>query len=288
MLLITGANGQLGRLIVEEVLRREPDQPFAVSVREPERATDLTARGVEVRRGDYDEPSSLTGAFHGVNRLLLMPTPEPDEAKKVNQHRVAIEAAIAAGVSHIVYPGAHAANRFDNPLFAAHLQTEKLIQESGAAWTMLRNAIYADVIAREVQGAITAGELAAPAGTAAIAPVLRRDLAAATAAVLVGEGHEGHIYELTGPDTLDWHDLAALASEKAGQSIAYRAISDDEATGRLKAAGLLEPVVEVLLGFYVAYRAGWCGTPSPDLANLAGRATPSLDAVRAVIEGTAR
>ncbi|MCQ3976991.1 MAG: SDR family NAD(P)-dependent oxidoreductase [Anaerolineae bacterium] len=288
MLLITGANGQLGRLIVEEVLRRAPGQPLAVSVREPDRATDLAARGVEVRRGDYDEPPSLTGAFHGVNRLLLMPTPEPDPVIRVNRLRAAIEAAVAVGVSHIVYPSAHAIDRFDNPLFATHLQTEKLIQESGTDWTMLRNAIYADVIAREVQGAITAGELAAPAGTAAIAPVLRRDLAAATAVVLMGEGHEGRIYELTGPDTLDWHDLAALASEKADRPIAYRAIDDDEAADRLKAAGLPEPVVGALLGFYAAYRAGWCGTPSPDLANLAGRATPSLDAVRVVIEGTAR
>jgi NAD(P)H dehydrogenase (quinone) len=285
MLLVTGANGKLGRSIVEELLRRAPEGDFAVSVRDTSAAADLAERGVEVRQGDYDDPGTLRTAFRGVDRLLLMPTAEPNREAQL---KVAVEAAVEAGVTHIVYPGAHAADRFDSPLLGMHKRIEDLIKESGAAWTFLRNAIYADVIASDVQAAVQFGELAVPAGSAVVAPVLRRDLAIATVAVLTGEGHEGKVYELTGSDVVGWAELAGLASKKAGKPIGYRAIDDQEAEARLRGAGLPDEHVGALLSFYAAYRAGWCGTPSADFELLTGRkATPSLQAIEAVIDGTA-
>jgi NAD(P)H dehydrogenase (quinone) len=288
MLLITGANGQLGRLIVEDVLRRAPDLKFAVSVRDPAGAGDLAKQGVEVRHGDYDRRETLTTVFAGVDKLLLMPTPAPDPGARADQARRVVRAAAEAGVKHVIYPGAHAADQYDAPLFKAHLAAEDAVRESGMTLTALRNAIYADVVAPEVQGAVLAGELAAPAGDARIAPVLRQDLAAATATVLLEDGHQNTTYELTGPDTIGWDDLAKLATEQAGKPIAYRAIDDAEAAARLSAAGLPEPIVGVMLGFYAAYRAGWCATPTSDLERLSGRATPSLDAIRGVLAGSAK
>jgi NAD(P)H dehydrogenase (quinone) len=174
------------------------------------------------------------------------------------------------------------------PLLTAHARVFAGIEATGVAATHLRNGIYAEVVAGEVTGAIAAGELAAPVGDATVAPVLRSDLAAAIATVLLEDGHEGKAYDLTGPDAVSWSDLARLASECAGTEIAFRPIDDAEAGERLKAAGLPEAFIPSMLGFYAAYRAGW-SAPSEDTARLAGRSvTPSLQAIAAVLDGTAR
>jgi NAD(P)H dehydrogenase (quinone) len=288
MLLITGANGQLGRLIVEEVLRRAPDAPLAVSVRDASAAADLAERGVDVRQADYHDAEALRAAFAGVDRLLLMPTPTPDPDARVAEMAPVARAAADADVKHVVYPGTAQVEGLDFPLLTSHARVFADIQATGVETTHLRNGIYAEVLANEVAGAIAAGELAAPAGDATVAPVLRSDLAAATAAVLLEDGHEGQVYDLTGPDAISWHDLARLASERAGKTIAYRPIDDAEAAARMKAAGLPESFIPSMLGFYAAYRAGW-SAPSRDLERLAGRpATPSLQAVAAVLDGTAK
>jgi NAD(P)H dehydrogenase (quinone) len=289
MLLITGANGQLGRLIVEEVLRRAPDAPLAVSVRDASAAADLAQRGVDVRQADYHDADSLRAAFTSVDRLLLMPTATPDPDARVAEMALVSRAAADAGVKHVVYPGAGQVEGLDFALLTAHARVFAGIAATGVAATHLRHGIYAEVIAGEVTGAIAAGELAAPVGDATVAPVLRADLAAGIATVLLDEtGHEGKTYDFTGPDAISWTDLATLASERAGKDIAYRSIDDAEAQERIKAAGLPEAYIPAILGFYAAYRAGW-SAPSDDLARLAGRPiTPSLQAVAAALDGTAK
>jgi NAD(P)H dehydrogenase (quinone) len=288
MLLITGANGQLGRLIVEEVLRRAPDAPLAVSVRDASAAADLAQRGVDVRQADYADLDSVRRAFQGIERLLLMPTGTPDPEARVAEMVPVAQAAADAGVKHIVYPGAGEAEGLDFPLLSAHTRIFEGIEATGVAATHLRHGIYAQVIAGEVTGAIAAGELAAPVGDATVAPVLRADLAAGIATVLLDDGHEDKTYDFTGPDAISWSDLAALASERAGKQIPFRAIDDAEAEARIKAAGLPEAYIPAMLGFYAAYRAGW-SAPSGDLERLAGRPiTPSLQAVAAVLDGSAK
>jgi NAD(P)H dehydrogenase (quinone) len=197
-------------------------------------------------------------------------------------------AAADAGVKHIVYPGTAQVEGLDFALLTAHARVFADIEATGVAATHLRHGIYAEVIAGEVTGAIAAGELAAPVGDATVAPVLRADLAAGIATVLLGDGHEGKTYDFTGPDAISWSDLAALASERAGTTIAYRSIDDAEAQERITAAVLPEAYIPAILGFYAAYRAGW-SAPSGDLERLAGRPiTPSLQAVAAVLDGTAK
>src|SRR4051794_16230535 len=240
MLLITGANGKLGRLIVEEVLRRAPDAPLAVSVRDPAAAADLAERGVDVRQADYHDPDSLTAAFAGVEKLLLMPTGTPDPDARVAEMKVVSKAAAEAGVKHIVYPGAAEVEGLDFPLLSAHTRVFADIEATGVPATHLRHGIYAAVIAGEVGGAIAAGELAAPVGDATVAPVLRSDLAVGIATVLLEDGHEGQTYDFTGPDAISWNDLAALASKRAGKTIRFRAIDDEEAKQRLFDAGIPE------------------------------------------------
>src|SRR3954464_4379145 len=172
MLLITGANGKLGRLIGEEGRRRAPDAPLAVSVRDASAAADLADRGVDVRQADYHDLDSIRAAFTGVDRLLLMPTPTPDPEARVAEMRAVSEAAADAGVKHVVYPGTAQVEGLDIPLFTAHARVFENIAATGVATTHLRHNIYTELVA----GAIAAGELAAPAGDARVAPVLRSDL----------------------------------------------------------------------------------------------------------------
>jgi NAD(P)H dehydrogenase (quinone) len=115
MLLITGANGKLGRLIVEEVLRRAPDAPLAVSVRDASAAADLTERGVDVRQADYHGLDSIRAAFTGADRLLLMPTPATDREARVAEMTPVVHSAAEVGVKHVVYPGAADVEGLDFP-----------------------------------------------------------------------------------------------------------------------------------------------------------------------------
>jgi NAD(P)H dehydrogenase (quinone) len=289
MLLITGANGKLGRLIVEEVLRRAPDAPLAVSVRDAAAAADLAERGVDVRQADYHDLDSIRAAFAGVDRLLLMPTPAPDPDARVAEMIPVAQAAAQVGVKHIVYPGAAEVEGLDFPLLSSHTRVYDAIVATGVQATHLRVNIYAEVVAGEVAGAVASGELAAPVNGARIAPVLRQDIAPAIAAVLTEDGHEREVYDLTGQDAVSWAQLAELASQRAGKPIPYRNIDDTEAAARMEAAGIPAPYIPSMLGFYAAYRAGWSGTPSGDIETLAGRRpTPTLDAIAAVLDGTAK
>ncbi len=289
MLLITGANGKLGRLIVEDVLRRAPDAPLAVSVRDAGAAADLAARGVDVRQADYHDLDSIRAAFAGIDRLLLMPTPAPDPDARMAEMIPVAHAAAEVGVKHIVYPGAAEVEGLDFPLLSSHTRVYDAIVATGVQATHLRVNIYAEVVAGEVAGAVAAGELAAPVNGARIAPVLRSDIAPAIAAVLTQDGHEGRTYDLTGQDAVSWAQLAELASARAGKPVPYRSIDDTEAAARMEAAGIPAPYIPSMLGFYAAYRAGWSGTPSGHVEQLAGRpATPTLDAIAAVLDGTAK
>jgi NAD(P)H dehydrogenase (quinone) len=289
MLLITGANGKLGRLIVEEVLRRAPDAPLAVSVRDAAAAADLAERGVDVRQADYHDLDSMRAAFAGVDRLLLMPTPAPDPDARVAEMVPVAQAAAQVGVKHIVYPGAAEVEGLDFPLLSSHSRVYDAIVATGVQATHLRVNIYAEVVAGDVAGAVAAGELAAPVDGARIAPVLRQDIAPPIAAVLTEDGHEGKVYDLTGQDAVSWAQLAELASQRAGRPVPYRSIDDTEAAARMEQAGIPAPYIPSMLGFYAAYRAGWSGTPSGHIEQLAGRpATPTLDAIAAVLDGTAR
>src|SRR3954449_4748880 len=262
MLLITGANGKPGRLIVEEVLRRPPAAPLAVSVRDAAAAAALAERGVDVRQADYHDLDSIRAAFAGVDRSLLMPTPAPDPDARVAEMIPVAQAAAEVGVKHIVYPGAAEVEGLDFPLLSSHTRVYDAIVATGVQATHLRVNIYAEVVAGEVADAITAGELAAPVNGARIAPVLRSDIAPAIGAVLTEDGHEGNTYDLTGQDAVSWAQLAELASARAGTLVPYRSIDDSEAAARMEAAGIPAAYIPSMLGFYAAYRAGWSGTPS--------------------------
>lgn len=282
MIVITGANGAFGRQVVERLLSRVPAEELAVSVRDPS-ASPFAARGVAVRQADFDRPQTLAAAFAGAGTVLINGTNYGTApADRARQQAGVLRAALDAGATRIVVTSWFDLDNRPPAIAADYPETEKLLAASAPAWTILRMTYgMAASLARDVLAAEHAGELTAPAAAARATPAATADLAEATAAVLTGPGHDAKTYELSGPEAIDWHDLAALAAERAGRPIAYHPVSEQECAAQWSAEGWPPQAVTALLDYYAAFRAGWAGTARPDLAALLGRPPAScLDAVR--------
>lgn len=271
MIVVTGANGNLGRQVVNFLKNRIPVSEIAVSVREPEKAKDLSSAGIDVRQADFRDRASVVRAFTGADKVLIISTSGASDT--VSEHRNAVEAAAEAGVKHIVYTSG--TKESISYIGRVHEQTEKAIIETGLNYTILRNNLYADVLVREVIGAVKAGMLSIPAGNGKMTAVTRTDCAAAAAAVLATDGHQNKIYDITGPESLDWSDIAEIASEIAGKEIAYIPGSAITFRESLIAKGMPGFRVDFLLEIYKAYSSGAYDVPSDAVAVLTGRPAAS-------------
>lgn len=278
MIVVTGANGQLGRGIVESLLRRLAPELVGVSVREPGKAADLAARGVRVRRGDFADEASLPGAFEGATQLLLVSS----NARAIGgdtpaQHRAAIAAARAAGVKRIVYTSHMAANsRSEFSPMHDHAATEELLRESGLAWTSLRNGFYASAGIMWLGDALQSGLLETPED-GKVSWTAHADLAEAAAAILASPGRfEGPTPPLTASEALSMGDLAAIAADLSQKPIRRAVITEDELKAKLSARGVPESVAYIFLGFYRASRNGEFQAVDPTLEQLLGRKPLSM------------
>jgi NAD(P)H dehydrogenase (quinone) len=281
MIVISGANGRLGRAIVERLLELVPAERIGVSVRDVAAAQDLARRGVRVRHGDFSQPATLAAAFEGAERLLLISTDQVD-AQRVQQHRNAVQAAREAGVGQILYTGIFNPVP-DSPFVATahHAATEQAIYESGLDYVILRNSIYLETIGMFVGPALATGVLATPAD-GPVGYAARADLAEATANLLARGGYHRQALDLTGPEAIDLAGVAALASELSGRPIARQVLSDEEYIAQLVGAGLPRPVGELFTTIFSAMNRGQFAAVSPTLAELLGR--PPLDA-RGLLQG---
>ena len=199
-IVVTGASGAFGRMATELLLQRVPASELILVTRNPAGLAQLAAQGVQVRFGDFDKRNSLNEAFAGAQRMLLISTLDVGERRR-RQHQTAIEAARQAGVEHVVYTSS-AGMHPHSPAFviADHLATEELIRKSGATYTILRDSQYAEVIATMIAPlAVATGRWESSAGEGCMAFVSKKDCVAVAAAVLTTPGHEGAIYEITGP-----------------------------------------------------------------------------------------
>lgn len=297
MIIITGANGQLGRAVAERLLTRVPAERIGVSVRDPEKARDLAERGIRVRRGDYADAASLAHSFEGAEKVLIVSTDTTGE-KALAAHGNAIDAAKEAGARRLFYTshmGCNPASPF--PPMPDHAATEAALAASGVPYTSLRNGFYAASAVQFLGDAVRTGVLAAPAD-GPVSWTAHADLAEAAAIALaadaIGAGSTGDASAaapatwpatgptppLTGAQSLDMAAIAAIASEVTGCAITRVTVADEEYRDGLLAQGLPEPTADLLLGFYQAARKGEFAATTPDLARLAGRpATP----VRAVL-----
>ncbi|RLV50527.1 SDR family NAD(P)-dependent oxidoreductase [Nocardioides mangrovicus] len=270
---VTGASGQLGRLVADRLLETvEPGEVVLLS-RDPSKLAEYAERGAVTRRADFDDPASLPGAFAGVEKLLLISTDAVGQ--RVAGHQAAIDAAVAAGVRHIAYtsiPEPVEAN--PAAVVPDHHATEEALRASGLAWTMLRNNIYADMQVATVEQAEAAGRLVTNLGDGATAYVTRADCAAVAAAVLSTDGHENQAYDVTGPEAVGAAELAALAG---GVEIVQ--VDDAAYIEGLVGAGLPQPVAELLASFPQSAREGYADHVSDVVERLTGRAPTPLKAL---------
>jgi len=273
---ITGASGNLGRAVAEGLLDALDPQDVVLITRTPAKLADLTARGADVRHGDFDDPASLGAAFAGVDRLLLISGDAI--GSRVAGHLAAIAAAAAAGVAHIAYTSIGNPSD-DNPAIAAadHRATEDALRTSGVAWTFLRNGIYADLQIDAAAAAIATGTLLTNTGAGRNGYVTREDCAAAAVTVLTTDGHERKAYDITGPEALDADDLAQIYSEFGATPVAVAHVDDDAwVAAMVQHAGMPEPVARAYATFGVAQRQGYAAVITPTLERLTGRKPTTL------------
>jgi NAD(P)H dehydrogenase (quinone) len=274
--IVTGASGQLGRLVAEELLERVPADELIFVTRHPDALDHLTARGATVRHGDFDAPESLAGAFAGGERMLLIST--LSIGRRSGQNRAAIEAAAAAGVQHVVYtsfPKPEAGHPV-GPIATEHGETEAILHDSGLAWTVLRFATFAELQVPPGALAVAGGKLYTNAGEGRLASVSRRDCARAAAAVLAGEGHAGQTYNVTAEEALTQSELADLLAEVSGRPIQLIPVGDRTLTWGLTRAGAPKPVARSIVAFGKAIREGYYDVVDPAFSALTGSAPSSL------------
>jgi NAD(P)H dehydrogenase (quinone) len=265
-IIISGASGQLGGLVINDLLARGvPAGDLILVSRTPEKLDEFKKLGASTRFGDFARPESLPAAYAGGSKLLLISIgfgagPRPQA------HQHAIDAAVAAGIKQIVYTSYVAISQGDTAGLASdHFQTEESIKKSGVAWTMLRNSIYSNGLVQQAAKMLADGKATVSATDARIGYVTREDCAAAAAAVLSSPGHENKVYDITGPELIGPREIAAAASSVANKPIELTA-PDPSAPARRAFGG---PSIAVV---------------SEDVAKLTGRPATSVRALFAAHE----
>jgi len=273
-ILVTGANGHLGKLVVDALLAKKTDQKIAVTTREPEKASELAARGVEVRFGDFDDPSSLKKAFSGVDRLLIIST-DGDNETRIRQHGNAVQAAQDAGVGYIAYTSIANASKSNLSLAEVHRATEAAILKSGIAHSFLRNNWYLENEMGFIQAAKAGAPIVTSAGKGKTGWALRSEYALAAANVLSQNTPTKSIYELSGP-LATYEDLGAALSKVLGKPVTVQLVEDSAYAKGLAANGFPSFVVDFFVGAAESIRGGALAVESNDFAEILGRPVKSL------------
>ncbi|MFJ3751882.1 NmrA family NAD(P)-binding protein [Streptomyces sp. t99] len=281
-IVVTGATGALGRLVVDALLATVPAGEVVAVVRDKEKAAALAARGVELRIADYSAPETLAGAFRSGDRVLLISGSEV--GRRVAQHAAVIDAAKAAGVAQLAYTGILGGPDADFALADEHKATEQLILDSGLPYTFLRNGWYTENYTANLAPVLEHRAVVANAGEGRIASASRADFAAAAAAVLTGDGHLNTAYELSGDTAWSLAEYAAVISGLTGETIAYHNVPAATHQEILVGAGLPEGFAAILVDVDEAIGRGRLAGTSGDLARLIGRpTTPLAETVRAAL-----
>lgn len=274
-IVVTGATGQLGRLVIESLLRRGvPAASIVAAGRNTAALDDLAEQGVDVRRIDFEDPETLEAAFAGADKLLLISGSEVGQ--RVPQHRNAIQAAVEAKVGLLVYTSIANADSTSLRLADEHQATENLIRASGLPYTLLRNGWYIENYTPQVPTYLEHSAVLGSAGNGRISAATRADYAEAAAAVLVGDGHEGAVYELGGDDAFTLSDLAAAVSSAAGHQVGYHHLPVEEYEKALIEAGVPAPFAALLADSDRGISQGDLEVLTGDLSRLIGRPTTTL------------
>ncbi|GAB4045506.1 SDR family oxidoreductase [Spirosoma litoris] len=275
MILVTGATGGLGHQTIDYLLTSTPAAQIAALVRDINKATDLLERGIDVRQADYFDYPALVEAFQGVEKLLLVSAVAFTD--RVHQHQNVIDAAKQAGVKHLFYTSIQRGSDFVMPqVTESDLATEAYLKASGLTYTILKNGYYFEGLRYLIGSEVPDTEIRFPAGEGQIAFVKRSDLAAATAALLMGEGHEDQAYTLSGSEAYSFADIAREFSALAGRPIAYKNIEEAPYIAQKVVAGFPEIVATFLAQWGAAAQHGMLAETSDTLERVLGRKPTSL------------
>jgi NAD(P)H dehydrogenase (quinone) len=279
-IIVSGASGQLGGLVIEALLKRKvaPENLILVS-RTPDTLKTYADKGASVRFGDFNQPSSLVEAYRGGTRMLLISI-NGGGGQRPELHKAAIDAAVTAGVKQIAYTSYVNADLYDTSILAGdHRRTERYLQDSGIAWTLLRNQIYANGLPDQAVQIVRDGRLVTSTPDARVAYVTREDCAAAAAAVLATPGHDNKAYNITGPDAIGPAELVALSSEISGKKIELVVMNESEYRQYLLDNGSTESGINGTLSFAKELDSPYLREPSTAVADLTGRAPTSVRAL---------
>lgn len=277
MIAVTGATGQLGRIVIDALLKKVPAAEIVAAVRTPAKAANLAALGVIVRQADYGQPETLEAAFAGVDKLLLISGSEVGQREA--QHKAVIDAAKAAGVGFIAYTSLLHADTSPLGLGVEHRATEALLKASGIPFALLRNGWYTENYAASIPPALAHHAFIGAAGEGRIASAARQDYAEAAAEVMTRDDQAGKVYELSGDDSYTLAQFAAEIATQSGEKVDYVNLSQADFAAALKGAGLPEGLAEMLADSDAGAEKGGLFDDSRQLSKLIGRPTTSWQAV---------
>ena len=278
-ILVTGATGKLGSLVVNQLTAKENTSEISVLVRDLSKANALLDQGVNIIQGNYNDPDSLVKAFSGIDKLYFVSS--SDIPNRFSQHENVVKAAVEAGVKHIVYTSAQRLSEDGSSPIAlvadAHWKTDDLIKESGITYTLLKHGLYTDIIPMFIgDQVLETGTIYLPAGSGKSSFATRQNLAEAGAQVLTTEGHENKIYEFGGTSAYSFEEVADFLSELSGKKISYVSPTIEEYSETLKGYGLGEEMIQGAATFSAAIAEGEFNFPSQDLAIVLGRELESV------------
>jgi NAD(P)H dehydrogenase (quinone) len=278
---VTGATGQLGRIVIDKLKKVKSPADIKALVRSPQKATDL---GVEAREFDYNRPETLAEPLKDIETLLLISGSEIGQ--RVRHHANVIDAAKKSGVKWIVYTSLLHADKSSLSLAGEHVETEAALRASGIPFTLLRNGWYTENYTGSVKGSIEGGAFIGSAGNGKISSAVRADFAEAAVAVLQDGNHQGMIYELAGDEAYTLTELAAEISRQTGKAIPYRNLPMTEYATMLKGFGLPGPMADEIAGWDASASEGDLFDDSRQLSKLTGKPTTSLkEAVKIALAG---
>ncbi|PKA16885.1 SDR family oxidoreductase [Leptospira haakeii] len=274
--LVTGASGHLGKIILEELLKRGHNKIIATT-RKPESLQDFAKRGVVVRKASFDDPASLLTAFQGADRVLIIST--DNIGNRIEEHSNAVDAAVKSGAKRILYTSLTKADEVPVTFAFEHEGTEEKIKQSGLAYTILRNNMYSDYLIPKLQHAIASGSLYGSGGAGACAYVSRIDCAKAAAAALLSSETGNKILEISGPKVWTYAELAKFTSELVGISISYVDLPAEELSKALVGAGVPKPMADALASFDVSIREGYLKEVNSSAKDLIGEDLQDVSAI---------
>ncbi|MGE7960869.1 SDR family oxidoreductase [Pseudomonas sp. NPDC089918] len=283
MIAVTGATGQLGRLVIDSLLKTVNPHEIVALVRDPLKAQDLGAKGVNVRQADYNQPETLVSALVGVQRLLLISSSEVGQ--RTAQHRAVIEAAKSSGVQLLAYTSMLHADKSTLGLAVEHRDTERALVESGLNYVLLRNGWYSENYTASVSPAVEHGAILGSAQEGRISSAARKDYADAAAVVLTSEGQAGKVYELAGDESYSLSELATEVAKQSGKTVVYNDLPQEQYKAVLIGLGLPAEFAGLLADSDAAAAKGDLFDDSRQLSELLGRpTTPITQSVSAALK----